>query len=86
MNFHRPSGFATITIDKKGKQKKIYNKYQTPYETLKKIPYAKIYLKPGVTFTKLDTFSMECSDNEYASVMDKEKTELFEKINSKNYG
>src|SRR3989338_1095340 len=83
LNFHRPSGFATIKTDKKGKQKKIYNKYQTPYEALKKIPDAKIYLKPGVTFTKLDTFSMEHSDNEYASIMDKEKTELFEKINLK---
>ena len=83
LNFHRPCGFATTTINSKGKQKKIYNKYLTPYEALKNIPNAKIYLKPGTTFTKLDKISMQYSDNEYASIMDEEKTKLFEKISLK---
>ena len=80
LNFHRPCGFATITTNSKGKQRKIYNKYLTPYEALKKIPNARKYLKPGTTFTKLEEISMQYSDNEYASIMDEEKTKLFDKI------
>ena len=80
LNFHRPCGFATTTTNHKGKQKKIYNKYMIPYEALKKIPNSKQYLKPGITFAKLDKISMQYSDNEYASIMDKEKTKLFDKI------
>ena len=80
LNFHRPCGFATITTNSKGKIKKIYNKYLTPYEALKNIPNAKKYLKPGITFNQLDQISMQQSDNEYASIMDEEKTKLFEKI------
>lgn len=83
LNFHRPCGFATITINSKGKQKKIYNKYLTPYEAFKSVPNAKKYLKPGTTFAKLDQISMQQSDNEYASIMDKEKTKLFERIGLK---
>ena len=83
LNFHRPCGFATITTNPKGKQKKIYKTYLTPYETLKNIPNAKKYLKPGVTFRKLDQISMQHSDNEYASIMDEEKTKLFDKIGLK---
>lgn len=83
LNFHRPCGFATITTNSKGKQKKIYNKYLTPYEAFKNIPNAKKYLKPVTTFNKLDEISMQQSDNEYASIMDEEKTKLFEKIGLK---
>lgn len=83
LNFHRPCGFATIVTNSKGKQRKIYNKYLTPYEALKKIPDAGKYLKPGVTFSKLDEISMQYSDNEYATIMDREKTKLFDKIGLK---
>jgi len=83
LNFHRPSGFATITEDKKGKQKKVYDVYLTPYEALKRTTGAKKFLKPGITFEKLDKIAMQHSDNEYASIMDEEKTKLFDKINLK---
>lgn len=83
LNFHRPCGFATIITNSKGKQKKIYKNYLNPYEALKKIDNAGQYLKPGITFAKLDKIAMQYSDNKYASIMDKEKTELFEKINLK---
>ncbi|TSC86028.1 MAG: putative integrase, catalytic subunit [Microgenomates group bacterium Gr01-1014_7] len=83
LNFHRPCGFATTTTDSRGKQKKIYKTYLTPYEALKNIPDAKKYLKPGITFNQLDKISMQHSDNEYASIMDEEKTKLFDKIGLK---
>ena len=80
LNFHRPCGFATIEIDKKGKQKKVYNLYQTPYESLKKITGAGKFLKPGISFEKLDKIAEEYSDNEFAAIMEKEKQKLFRKI------
>ena len=83
LNFHRPCGFATVIVSPKGKQKKIYNQYLNPYEAFRKVTNAESYLKQGVTFTKLDKISMQYSDNEYATIMDREKTKLFDKIDLK---
>ena len=83
LNFHRPCGFATTHINSKGKQKKIYNKYSTPYEALKRIKDAGDFLKPGITLKHLYQIAMQYSDNEYANIMDKEKTKLFDKIGLK---
>jgi len=52
----------------------------TPYQKLKSLPYAKNYLKPGVTFEILDKFSMEMSDNEAAAKLQKERRKLFKTI------
>ena len=54
MNYHRPCGFATTIVDGRGKEKKKYDIYLTPYEKLKSLPDAASYLKLGVTFEKLD--------------------------------
>ena len=83
LNFHRPCGFASITTDKRGKQKKKYDTYQTPYEALKKIEKASYFLKPEISFVKLDTIAYRQSDNEYAEIMEKEKQKLFNKIQIK---
>lgn len=80
LNFHRPCGFATITTNSKGKQKKVYKTYLTPYEALKKIKDVEEYLKPGVTLADLDKIALSHSDNEYANIMEIEKAKLFEKI------
>ena len=82
LNFHRPCGFATTTINEKGKQKKKYDVYQTPYQALQKVS-AVGFLKPGVTFTQLNTLSKHYSDNECAMIMEKEKQKLFTKNNLK---
>lgn len=80
LNFHRPCGFATIKQDQKGKQKKVYDTYLTPYEALKSIVDCQKFLKPGQTLAKLDTIAYEYSDNDFATIMDTEKQRLFEKI------
>ena len=54
LNYHRPCGFATIKVDARGKEKKVYNVYKTPYEALKSLPSAKDFLKEGVYWEKLD--------------------------------
>lgn len=83
LNFHRPCGYPTIIIDKRGKQKKKYGDYTTPYEKLKSLPNAKQYLKPGATFEQLEKLACEKSDNEFAASMQKEKQELFNNFKNK---
>lgn len=81
LNFHRPCGFARRkVVDKKGKEKKVYDVYLTPYEALKGITSASIFLKPGQAFEKLDIIASKYSDNEFAEIMEKEKQKLLKEI------
>lgn len=76
--YHRPCGFATTIVDARGKEKKKYNVYQTPYEKLKFLPNAEQYLKKDTSFEMLDKIAYEFSDNEWAEKMQKAKQKLFE--------
>jgi hypothetical protein len=80
LNYHRPCGFASVTVDEKGKRHKNYEVYQTPYEAFKKLHDAAQYLKEGITIEQLDKIAMAESDNECARFMQKEKYELFRKV------
>ncbi len=81
LNYHRPCGFATRKIDTKGKEKKVYKTYQTPYEMLKSHLNASNFLKDGISFEKLDRIAYKKSDNECAQEMQKAKAELFKNFN-----
>jgi hypothetical protein len=80
LNFHRPRGFATIKTDSKGKERKAYNVYQTPFEALKSLPRAPECLKQGLTIQKLEILANEKSDNECAALIQKAKEELFKNL------
>jgi len=77
INFHRPSGYATTIVDAKGKEKKIYNLYEPPYEHFKKLPKAETCLRDGLTFQELDAVAYAESDNDCATLMQKAKETLF---------
>lgn len=81
LNYHRPCGYAITVIDKYGKQRKIYKEenYQIPYEKLKSMPQSKEYLKPNITFDKLDKIAYNLSDNEFAQIVENEKKKVFAK-------
>jgi hypothetical protein len=81
LNFHRPCGFSTLYIDQRGKEKKKYDIYLTPYEKLKSLPNPKQYLKKNVSLKCLDMIAANESDNEAASSMQKAKAELFKRFN-----
>jgi len=79
LNFHRPCHFPTEYVDGKGRLRKRY-RYEdmmTPYEKLKSLPNAAQYLKPGVTFEKLDVIAHEMSDNEAAERLNAARDKLF---------
>ena len=84
LNYHRPSGYPTIVINRKGKEKRCYDNYQVPYEFFKNLPQSKQYLKPGFSFTKLDKMAYQMSDNDFAEILRKEERLLFNKIERHN--
>jgi transposase InsO family protein len=78
LNFHRPCGFATVSLDSRGKRSRKYNAqdYATPYEKLKSLPEAIQYLKPNISFAQLDRLAMAMSDTECAIKMGAAKAKL----------
>lgn len=77
LNFHRPCGYATTTTNAKGKETKIYNLYEPPYEHFKKLFDATAFLREEVTFEKLDAIAYAKSDNGCATLMQEAKYQLF---------
>ncbi len=78
LNYHRPCGFATVTMDARGRRRRRYNPtdYATPNEKLKSLPEAKQYLKPGLGFAQLDQLAKSMSDTEWARKMGAAKSKL----------
>jgi transposase InsO family protein len=78
LNFHRPSGFATVSVDARGKRHRTYNAedYATPYEKLKSLDMASQYLKPEVSFATLDQMAQTMSDTESARKMSRAKAAM----------
>ena len=78
LNFHRPCGFATVSLDARGKRSRKYNAqdYATPYEKLKSLPDAIQYLKPNIGFAQLDRQAMAMSDTKCAIKMGAAKAKL----------
>ena len=80
LNFHRPCGFATVTVDEKGRRHKKYETYQTPQERLKSITDAAKYLREGVTMEALDAIAARQTDNEAAEAMRQARDKLLRKL------
>jgi len=84
LNFHRPCGFATVTVDEKGWRQKKYETYQTPYERLKSMvktkKSAKKILRAEIAFEMLDEIAARQTDNESARMMQEAKDRLFKKL------
>jgi transposase InsO family protein len=77
VNYHRPSGFSTDTMDTKGKIKKKYDHYLMPYEKFLSLENPEKYLRKNITLEMILNIAKEKSDNEYAAWMQKEKSKLF---------
>lgn len=82
LNYHRPCGFATVSLDQRGKRKRVYKlkDYQTPYEKLKALPQAERHLKAGLSFVQLDQIASAMNDTECARRMHRAKAELLRKV------
>ncbi len=56
----------------------------TPYEKLKSLPNAAAFLKPDMTFEKLDQTAAAMSDNEAAETLNAARKKLFQSINRRS--
>jgi len=80
LNFHRPCGQPEIRVDAKGKERRVYRRYKTPWEAFQALPNAEQYLKPGLTMEELRRTAGLESDTENARRMQQAKRKLFTKF------
>ena len=81
LNFHRPCGFRTTTIDPKtGKRTHKYpaKHYKTPYEFLRSLPDDKVALRPGMTFAKLDGLAYAMNDTDWSKATSAAKVRMLQ--------
>jgi transposase InsO family protein len=78
LNFHRPCGFATVSLDERGKRQRQYKpeNYRTPFEKLKSLERAEQYLRPGLSLAELEREALRMSDTECARQMNAAKARL----------
>ncbi len=77
LNFHRPCGVPEERSDAKGKTRKVYRWYATPWEILRQMPEVGRYLKAEVTIAELDEVARAESDTACARKMQRAKQKLF---------
>jgi len=78
LNFHRPCGVPELVVNAKGKTKRVYRWYATPWEILRQLPDLAKYLKPDVTIQDLERQAQAKTDTAAAEEMQKAKQVLFE--------
>ena len=77
LNFHRPCGVPESVVEAKGKVKKKYRWYATPWEILRQLPDLARHLKPNVTIAELDQQARIKTDIQAAVEMQDAKRKLF---------
>lgn len=80
LNYHRPCGFATITVDEKGRRHRKYETYQTPYQAFRALKEPRQYLREGVTLEGLERTAKAHSANGFAKLMQDAKAKLFREV------
>ena len=82
LNHHRPCLFPELRTDAKGRTRRHYpaELVATPLEALKRLPDAEQYLKPGVTFARLDAEARAETDIEAAARVARERDDLFRNL------
>lgn len=80
LNFHRPCGVPELVVNAKGKEKRAYRWYATPWEILRQLPDVASHLKAGVTIVQLDQQAQAKSDTQAAEAMQEAKGKLFTRI------
>jgi len=77
LNFHRPCGVPEVRTNAKGKQRRLYRWYATPWEILRQVPDVARCLKPELTIAELERRARAESDTAAARTMQDAKRKLF---------
>jgi len=78
LNFHRPCAAPEIVTSTKGKRRRVYRWYATPWQILRQWPEVARCLKPELTIAMLDERARRQSDTDAASQTRAAKRDLFE--------
>ncbi len=77
LNFHRPCGVPERVVNRKGKEKRAYRWYATPWEILRQLPDLARNLREGVTIHELERQARSQTDTAAAAAMQAAKQKLF---------
>ena len=77
LNFHRPCGVPELVVNAKGKEKRAYRWYATPWEILRHLPGVTSHLRAELTIAQLDQQAKAKSDTQAAEEMQAAKRKLF---------
>jgi len=83
LNFHRPCGVPEVTVTAKGKQKRVYRWYATPWEILRPVPGLAGFLRAELTVDQLQQIAGAKSDTQAATEMREAKRKLFARFQHK---
>ena len=83
LNFHRPCGVPELTTTAKGKRKRRYRWYATPWEILRQLPGLASFLRPELTADQLQHIGAAKSDTQSAADMQTAKRKLFTSLHHK---
>jgi transposase InsO family protein len=83
LNFHRPCGVPEVTVTAKGKQKRVYRWYATPWEILRQLPGLAGFLRPDLALDQLAIAAGTKSDTQAATEMQEAKRKLFAGLHRK---
>ena len=77
LNFHRPCGVPELVVNAKGKTKRVYRWYATPWEILRQLPGLAGHLKSDVAIQDLERQARAQTDMAAAKEMQQAKQKLF---------
>jgi transposase InsO family protein len=77
LNFHRPCGVPELSKDSRGKTRRTYKWYATPWEIFRQLPGMAGYLKDDLTTEELERLAGAQSDTGAAGRMQEAKARLF---------
>jgi hypothetical protein len=80
VNYHRPSAQSEIQIDAKGRKRRLYRRWQTPFEKLLSLDRPQQFLRPGLSINALKRVAATMSDTGAARRMQQAKSTMFEQI------
>src|SRR5437660_2661848 len=83
LNFHRPCAQPQLYTDEKGRTRRQYRLYLTPWESLQQVPKAAQYLRKGMSLAMLERVAGAVSDTEAAQRMQRAKQKLFEEFGTR---
>ncbi len=83
LNFHRPCGVPETATSRKGKQRRVYRWYATPWEILRHLPDLARHLKADLTTAELERVARAQSDTAAAQKMQKAKQKLLAELRQK---